>query len=222
MSLKPTKKSDMNKEWMSKRNDRKKKIQPECHLIITEGTKTEPNYFNEIKNLINENYSEKIHLEIVGQGDNTVNLFDKAQQLAKANLNGYKHIWIIYDIDDFPKDRIDRVPVLCKENSSPNCKYHAIWSNQCIELWFLLHFSFMHSDLHRNEYESKLSKHLSEIGAGTYYKNRHDMFSVLREYLDIAIQNANKLDKINSGKTPSNSAPGTKVFELIEKLKPYI
>ena len=36
MSLKPPKKSDLDKEWTSKRYERKKKIQPEYHLIITE------------------------------------------------------------------------------------------------------------------------------------------------------------------------------------------
>ncbi len=222
MSLKPPKKSDLDKEWMSKRYERKKKIQPEYHLIITEGTKTEPNYFNSIKELINQNYSERIHLEIVGQGDNTVNLFDKAKQLVRDDPNGYKHVWIIYDTDDFPKDKIDVVPALCENESITDCKYHAIWSNQCIELWFLLHFSFMHSDLHRDEYKSKLSENLNTIGAGDYHKNRDDMFFVLREYLNFAIDNAKRLDKINSGKKPSNSAPGTKVFELIEKLKPYM
>ena len=30
--------------------------------------------------------------------------------------------------------------------------YHAIWSNQCIEVWFLLHFSYFQSDIHRKEY----------------------------------------------------------------------
>lgn len=222
MSLKPLKKSDIDKAWITKRLDRKKKIHPEYHLIVTEGTKTEPNYFNAIKSLINQNYSEKIHLEIVGQGDNTVNLFDKAKQLSQENPNGYKHVWIVYDTDDFPKDNIDVVPILCETNSSADCKYHAIWSNQCIELWFLLHFSFMHSDLHRDEYKGKLSESLNTIGAGAYRKNREDMFWVLKDYVDFAIENAKRLDGINSGKTPSNSAPGTKLFELIEKLKPYM
>ena len=63
MSLHPKKKSDMGKEWMQKRLDRSKKIHPEYHLIITEGTKTEPEYFNTIKEKINQNYSERIHLE---------------------------------------------------------------------------------------------------------------------------------------------------------------
>ncbi|WP_330637594.1 hypothetical protein [Enterocloster lavalensis] len=44
MSLKPLKKSDMNKEWMRTRRDKPRKIQPEYHLIVTEGTNTEPAY----------------------------------------------------------------------------------------------------------------------------------------------------------------------------------
>ena len=46
MSLKPLKASDMGKEWMSKRRDGRRSINPEYHLIVTEGTKTEPKYFN--------------------------------------------------------------------------------------------------------------------------------------------------------------------------------
>ena len=41
MSLKPVKKSDQNKSWMQPRRDRRKMIQPEYHLIVTEGTETE-------------------------------------------------------------------------------------------------------------------------------------------------------------------------------------
>ena len=36
MSLKPLKKTDMNKSWMKKRRDKQIKIQPEYHLIVTE------------------------------------------------------------------------------------------------------------------------------------------------------------------------------------------
>jgi AAA15 family ATPase/GTPase len=48
MSLKPQKKSDLDKSWMKKRRDKPIKIQPEYHLIVTEGTETEPQYFNAI------------------------------------------------------------------------------------------------------------------------------------------------------------------------------
>lgn len=222
MSLKPLKKSDLGKDWMTKRRDAKKSIQPEYHLIVTEGTKTEPNYFNAIKKIINQNYKERIQIEVSGEGDNTVNLFEIAKGYAEKNPNGYKHVWVVYDADDFPKENIDAVSVLCKENSNNDRQYHAIWSNQCVELWYLLHFSFMQSDLHRKEYFPKLDECLQSIDAGKYEKNREDMYYVLKPYMDDAIRNAKALSEINRGKSPSESAPGTMIFEFVEKIKPYL
>lgn len=109
MSLKPPKKSDLNKSWMKPKPDRKMKIQPEYHLIVSEGTETEPAYFGTIRDIINSQYREKVQLHIYEEGDNTVNLFWKAKQRAKENANGYRHVWVIYDTDDFPDDQIDRV-----------------------------------------------------------------------------------------------------------------
>lgn len=48
MSLKPPKKSDLSKAWMKKKPDRKIMICPEYHLIVTEGTETEPAYFEAV------------------------------------------------------------------------------------------------------------------------------------------------------------------------------
>lgn len=112
---------------------------------------------------------------------------------------------------------------MCKKHSKKDIiEYHPVWSNQCIELWFLLHFSFLQSDLHRNEYFSKLNKCLKTLSVGEYSKNRDDIFKLLRPYMDTAISNAKSLNEINRDKLPSKSAPGTKVYELIEKLKPYL
>lgn len=222
MSLKPPKKSDLNKSWMKKKPDRAIKIHPEYHLIVTEGTNTEPSYFGTIKDIINKRYPEKIHLDVSGEGDNTVNLFERAKFLAGNNSNVYKHVWIVYDTDDFPADHIDCVLQLCVENSTEETTFHAIWSNQCIELWFLLHFSFMQSDIHRTEYWPKLTEHLKQIGAGEYMKNRKDMYQILYPYMNYAIGNAKRLNALNEGKLPSKAAPGTKVYELIEVLKSYL
>ena len=49
-----------------------------------------------------------------------------------------------------------------------------------------------------------------------------DKYQVLSPYMNAAIANAEKLDKINDGKLPSASAPGTKVHVLVKKLKPYL
>ena len=78
MSRKPPKKSDMGKSWMKPRRDSRQMISPEYHLIVSEGTKTEPKYFEKIKETIDAKYRDRIHLDISGKGDNTVNLFNRA------------------------------------------------------------------------------------------------------------------------------------------------
>ncbi len=152
MSNKPLKKSDLKKGWMMPRKDRNIRIQPEYHLIVTEGTDTEPAYFNAIKNTINSRYPGRIQVDIHGEGDNTVSLIEKAWKLVQFSPNIYKHVWIVFDTDDFPSSRINKTVNLCKTSTRGETEYHAVWSNQCIKLWFLLHFSFFHSDINRREY----------------------------------------------------------------------
>lgn len=48
------------------------------------------------------------------------------------------------------------------------------------------------------------------------------MFHILFPYIDTAISNVEKLDILNKGKSPSASAPGTKIHTLIAKLKPHL
>ena len=221
MSLHPKKRSDADKEWMQRRTDRQKKIHPEYHLIIAEGTKTEPNYFNAIKKIINNNYSDRIQLEVFGTGKNTLTLFDYAQKRAK-DPNGYKHVWVVYDKDDFPAEHFNSTAELCRTNSSKNITYHAIWSNQCIELWFLLHFDYLQSDITREEYFPKLEKRLKQLNKGDYKKNRDDMFDILFPFIDTAIKNAKKLYSAKVELTPTEASPCTTVFQLLECLLPYI
>ena len=222
MSLKPPKKSYTDKKWMKSRRDRRILIQPEYHLIITEGTKTEPQYFNTIATVINKKYRGRVMVEVEGAQNNTLNLLDKAVKLVKNSLNVYSHVWVVYDTDDFPAEHINLTADRCRSISTDETKYHAVWSNQCIELWFLLHFDYFHSDIHRSEYYPKLTGYLAKIGAGEYQKNRGDIYQVLRPYMQTAVQNARRLVDRNEGRSPAASAPGTMVFELIEALKPYL
>lgn len=225
MSSRPPRKSDIDKEWMPKRRDRAMHIQPERHFIITEGTKTEPYYFERIKCLINEKYhGEKIKLEIEGAGDNTVKLLERAVKFVQGSMNPIKHVWIVYDKDDFPADRFDATATACKARSkgSPT-QYHAIWSNECIELWYILHFRFLQAAITRDNYKVIIDDELEKIGKGSYSKIRKDMFDVLRPYLPMAISNAKKLMKnYKKADAPSQCSPGTVVFELVEKLLTYL
>ena len=222
MSLKPAKKGDQGKPWMNRgRRSKVVKIRPEYHLIVTEGTRTEPEYFGAIREIINRENPNRIQLEIVGAGDNTLALLDAAQNLVRKNPNGYAHVGIVYDTDDFPPERVDQTARQCNEATDSETEYHAICSNQSIELWFLLHFDYFQTDIHRNEYMSKINGYFKRLGRGEYTKNRGDMFEILRPKMQTAIRNAEKLDDRNKNLPPSQSRPGTKIYELVKYLLPY-
>lgn len=222
MSLHPLKRSDKNKEWNQGRNRKKVLIQPEYQVIITEGTDTEPNYFNAIANIVNSKYPNKINVTVEGMGDNTLSLLEKARKKVLVSPNSIKHVWVVYDTDDFPSEHVNNTAKYCEQYSDDETEYHAIWSNQCIELWFLLHFGYYHSDIHRKEYWPKLSEWLESLGYGKYTKNRTDMFDILKPYMKDAITNAIRLEDNNKGKSPSASAPGTMVHTLVIHLKDYL
>lgn len=222
MSLKPLKKSDRNKKWMQKRKDTPKLMQPERHFIITEGIATEPAYFSAMKKIIDKKYKGKIYLEVYGEGNNTLNLFQKARQEVQKNMNRYRHVWIVYDVDDFPKEQVDKVVQLCNQNSTEETTYHPIWSNQCFEVWYILHFEFLQAQIDRTQYVAKLTGFLKLQHQGEYTKTRRDMYYILAPYMSMAIHNAKKLEKQHTHKSPFESNPGTKVYEIVEKLKPYL
>lgn len=103
-------------------------------------------------------------------------------------------------------------------------QYHTAWSNECIEFWFLLHFAYYTANNHRTEYISFLNDKFRELGTGKYQKNMSDIFTVLMKYgnLNLAIRYAKRIINDGAGKTPTEIAPGTKVYELVEELAKYL
>lgn len=103
-------------------------------------------------------------------------------------------------------------------------QYHTAWSNECIEIWFLLHFAYYTANNHRAEYITFLNDKFKELGIGKYQKNMRDIFKILLEHGNpkLAIRYAKRIIKDGEGKTPTEIAPGTKVYELVEELAKYL
>ena len=135
-------------------------------------------------------------------------------------------IWCVYDKDSFPAKNfngvVSRAESLNKEN--PLVQYHAAWSNECIEFWFLLHFSNYISNNHRTEYIKFLNTKFSELKIGKYAKNMENIFEILLEHGNprLAIRYAKRIINEHQGMTPTMIAPGTKVYELVEELAKYL
>ncbi|MCX7749858.1 MAG: RloB family protein [Clostridia bacterium] len=212
-----------------KRKENNRIMAPSRYLIVCEGEKTEPNYFEGIKKRINREYSgnkisvaTKVELNIHGTGRNTNDLVEFVKEMINKSPLGYGHVWIIYDKDDFSDDQFNS-----SIEQAESYGYNVGWSNEAIELWFVLHFEYLNSGIKRGKYCDKLTEYFESLGLGKYEKNRTDIFEVLGKYGEVqkAIGWAKKLIKVHDEacvSSPAKMLPATKVYKLVEELLEYI
>ena len=215
-------------DWKKKRLQAHLEMKKYRYYIFCEGGQTEPQYFAGFKRLIEDNpiYKDMVLIEIEPCGAETMRVIGRAEEYVHRNKITKGQIWCVFDKDSFPAKDFDgvseRVEVLNKE--SPAVQYHAAWSNECIEFWFLLQFAYYISNNHRMDYVGFLNDKFAELKISRYQKNMENIFDVLLEYGNprLAIRYAKRIIKENEGKTPAKIAPGTKVYELVEELAGYL
>lgn len=215
-------------EWKKKRRKEYLEKREYRFYIFCEGQQTEPRYFEGFKRLIEDNpiYRDMVLIEIEPCQAETMRVIGMAERYVKKNKIFKGQIWCVYDKDSFPPSDFngveDRAQQLSREN--PDLQYHAAWSNECIEFWFLLHFAYYTSNNHRMEYMHFLNDKFRELGLGKYQKNMKDIFDILLEKGSpkLAIRYAKRIIKDGHGRTPAEIAPGTKVYELVEELVKYL
>lgn len=181
-----------------------------------------------IKSLIDKTYAgivkvkNKYDIDIVGTGRNTEDLvkftiegIEKSKSLGELP---YGNVWVVFDKDDFTNEQFNNAILEAEKNN-----YKVAWSNEAIELWFLLHFEYLQSSIHRYQYIDKLNQHFNKNRLGKYEKNLDNIFEILKEKgsLKDAISNAQKLRDLHEktgNKNPSERNPCTTVDMLVEEL----
>ena len=204
---------------------RSREIAPFRYLIICEGEKTEPNYFEAFRASINEKFYGNTRLDrvvIKGIGRNTESLVVFTEKIVKEADVHFGNIWCVFDKDSFSDEQFNSAIELCK-----NKGYKAAWSNECIELWFLLHFEYLNAAIGREDYQAKLTEYFTKysLNKGKYEKNLNDIYDLVNKFGNetLAIRYAKKLNKLyDEYTTPSNMYPATQVFKLVEELNSYI
>ncbi len=194
------------------------------YLIATEGTRTEPLYFEGIKKEILKKIGGRVDvvsvplIQIEGEGSSTGRLIETADEIVKKANIWYQNVWIVFDRDDF-RD-FDWAIAEGKRRG-----YHIAWSNPSFEYWLYLHFAYSDSALHRDDWNQKLDVLFKEysLGEGKYKKNYTDIYDLVDTYggVDTAVKNAKRrmADFDEGNCKPSAFDPGTTVFELVEELK---
>lgn len=231
MTLRPAKYSDEKKlkeKIQNKQREKEKRHKlPPYTLIISEGIKTEVHYITGLVKLINMKYSELIdadRIKVFGTGRNTRGLLKYARKYAERQENKvYKRIWLIYDKDDFPLDDFDNTQFSIddKEYDDVDRKFFAAWSNECIELWFILYFQELTANVGREQYREILKRYFD------YDKAAVDIYDIIDKHeksdIELAISRARKLYEGYGDKTPpSKKVPATRIYELVEELRGYL
>ena len=210
--------------WKKSRKVGTRELPGDYIYIFTEGEQTEPNYFKSFKKIIEHDgaYRNKINIKLLPCHKGTVKLVEEAQKYLQSNKITKGQVWLVYDKDDFTD--FDYVPALAEKQSTKDITFHTAWSNQSFELWFILHFDNYQTDNPRTEYIKFLDKKFYSLKLGNYEKNRTDIFDVLLN--DGNPKQAIKFSKTqiqkNKNKNPSEIAPGTTVFMLVEELAKYL
>lgn len=224
MSLKPLKISERKKEQSEinqKLERRRKEILddiPPYTYIICEGVKTEPIYISGFADAINKKYSElssgKI-IQVRGTGRNTKSLLKYARKQVIRDFPQASIVWLMYDKDDFPLDNFDNTQHSI-ETREDTRRYKAAWSNEAIELWFVLHFQELDADNGRNHYCEILKRYFD------YEKTLPNLYEILKDQTNIAVQRAKRQFEAYGDIPPSQKCPATRVFELVEELQKYL
>lgn len=194
------------------------------YLIVCEGEKTEPNYFESLKNDLPKGVLDVCEFKIEGTGYNTVSLVNEAMKLRKKwqeeTGRTIDKLWVVFDKDSFSDQSFNSAVQTCISN---NPGVDCAWTNEAFELWYLLHFHYYNTGISRRQYQDLIEDNFRKKGLNdyTYKKNSAEMYSLLENYAsrESAIKNAVNLEKLYLGQQNySSQNPCTMVHKLVAEL----
>lgn len=203
-------------------------------LIVCEGEKTEPLYFDEFRKALCNGEGNRV--VVVGAADNTQHLVERArlevEERKESGMPPFYNVWVVFDKDDFPNDRFDNaISAIAEENAKADPKgkmpfWHAAWSNEAFEIWYLAHFrDITGGPISRNDAKAMLDKYFrDELGISEgYRKNKEGVYGLLRSRLPKALERAARRNEqvISAGTPPHAANPATLVFQLVLELLQY-
>ena len=199
----------MKNNNISRKDRLKSKRQaPANYLIVCEGKKTEPKYFNGLKRKINEKYGNKVdvlipNIDVKDTGLNTTSLVKYTQEKVNHANKVYGQVWVVFDKDDYNDEQFD--------SAIDNCNYNVAWSNPNFELWLLAHFKKVNRYISKDDVLQELSKEFQKNGLGNYTKNDTNIFDKVTSEgkLHTAIKNCEYMEELNKDGQASQRNPMT-------------
>lgn len=204
----------------------KKRQEKPIIVIIPEGSETEPAYFRHFNSR-----DKNIKVEVIENSSNGA-ATDYAALMRKAakyksdyQLSPKKGdaVWIVADGDvdyNTPGSLEAKNTALSDmRKRAESAGINVAISNPCFELWYLLHFGYTSGFM--KDYDAVKNKLVNFLPE--YEKNK-DVYDLLYENMDAAIQHAKQLELFheeNGESIPLNPStnPFTEVYKLIEQIR---
>jgi hypothetical protein len=192
--------------------------QYEVVLIVCEGEKTEPGYFNRLRS-VHRLSSANVRIT-PADGTDPMSIVSFAE--AEMDRDDFDRVYCVFDRNGH--DNYEAA--LQKVNDSTagkTGKLVAITSWPCFEIWLLLHYKFTSAAFEKAGGESSCDRVVRELKKHypSYEKGRKNVFDELNPMLVTATKHAKQLQRHNQDTGSLN--PATRVHELVEylmKLKP--
>lgn len=186
-------------------------------LIVCEGEKTEPYYFQDIKNFYQLN-SANIEISNKG-GSSPIGIWQYSNERYTQERNAGDPFDKVYCV--FDKDTHNTYQDACTKIAAtkPKDTFYAITSVPCFEYWLLLHFTYSTAayvgqpgNSAGMQIEAALKQYWPEYGKGL-----KDAFTQRLGQLDVAKNNAVRALAAANGANTDN--PTTHVHTLVEFLQ---
>lgn len=191
-------------------------------LIVSEGSKTEPLYFEEIRAayqlhsanvVVQPSQLGTAPIQVVKYGRQLVELGDIHKGIRPRSFD---QVYAVFDRDEHDSyfDALNLAESLdgkLKNDGNQAISFQAIASVPSFELWLLLHYEDIQAPMHRDVVVQRLKQHIPG-----YQKGAVGIFATTRNRLDVATQRALALaNRFNAHTDPE---PYTAVAELVTQL----
>jgi hypothetical protein len=197
------------------KREKPKRTAKERVLIVCEGSKTEPNYLDEIRQ---ESRISSVDVRVLPSalGTEPKQVVESAEAEFKRT-KGYERVFAVFDRDDHltyiaALDMAEARDKKWKNDEGATTRFEAIVTVQSFELWLLLHFEDIKAFLHRNETMTRLKAHIEG-----YEKGSKGSYAKTGARLQTAIDRATAL-KVKFSRRPGDEAY-TDMHELVTLLR---
>lgn len=167
-------------------------------LIVSEGSKTEPNYFREIRAAYRlhtanvEVWPSELGTAPIPVVQYAQQLFESGDRHKNIQRRAFEKVYAVFDRDDhdsyFDALRLaESLDGRLRNDAKQPVVFQAIASVPSFELW-LLHYEDIQAPLHRDEVMRRLKQHIPG-----YEKGAGKAFATTSAHLAVAIQRAEQL-----------------------------